>query len=117
MISTLHSPIFELGALVAWTEFFGQVGAARVLLDFGLIGFFGGMFIVPLYAMIQARTAPERRARMIAVNNVINAIFMVAGAGLSIVALGMLGMTIPELLVMTDCCQCGCLDLYLSASA
>ena len=58
------------------------------------------MFIVPLYALIQLRTPAERRARIIAVNNVMNAVFMVSGAGLSILGLAVLGWSIPELLLV-----------------
>lgn len=83
-----------------WLGFLGAQGSFRLLFDMGLIGFFGGMFIVPLYALIQTRTPPRRRARIIAVNNVINAVFMVTGALLSIVCLGLVGMTIPDFLLM-----------------
>ena len=48
----------------------------RVLIDLGLIAFCAGLFVVPLFAMVQARTAPPRRARVIAANNIINAVFM-----------------------------------------
>ena len=95
---------FAIGGLDAsitrdWWAFLGADGAFRLLLDMGLIGFFGGLFIVPLYAMIQLRTPEDRRARMIAVVNVMNALFMVAGALMAIVALGVAGMTIPDFLL------------------
>ncbi|MGE3831997.1 MAG: MFS transporter, partial [Parvibaculaceae bacterium] len=48
----------------------------RVLIDLGLIAFCAGLFVVPLYAVVQTRSAPPRRARVIAANNIINAIFM-----------------------------------------
>ena len=48
----------------------------RVLIDLGLIAFCAGLFVVPLFAMVQVRTAPPRRARVIAANNIINAVFM-----------------------------------------
>lgn len=88
------------GAEVQWLAFLTQPGTPRFLLDLGLIGFFGGMFIVPLYALIQSRTPEHRRARIIAVNNVLNAVFMVSGAILSIVCLGIAGMSIPDFLLM-----------------
>ena len=94
-IEAFHAP-----HLLSWLAFLNEPGAFRILIDFGLVGFFGGMFIVPLYALIQMRTEPARRARMIAVNNIINAVFMVAGAGLSIVGLGVVGLSIPELLLV-----------------
>jgi acyl-[acyl-carrier-protein]-phospholipid O-acyltransferase / long-chain-fatty-acid--[acyl-carrier-protein] ligase len=50
----------------------------RVLIDLGLIAFCAGLFAVPLYALVQQRSAPQKRARVIAANNIINAIFMTA---------------------------------------
>lgn len=52
--------------------------SARALLDLGLVAVGSGLYTVPLYAMIQDRTAPARRARVIAGNNVLNALFMAA---------------------------------------
>ena len=52
----------------------------RILLDLVLIGFCGGLYIVPLYAMVQYRSSPDHRARVIAANNIINALFMVISA-------------------------------------
>ena len=97
---------FAIGALEVanryeWLAFLSVPGSPRLLIDFALIGFFGGMFIVPLYALIQMRTPEERRARIIAVNNIINAVFMVAAAILSILLLGVAGFSIPELLLVS----------------
>jgi hypothetical protein len=41
---------------------------------------YGGVFSVPLYALLQSQAKPEWRARMVAANNVMNAVFIVAGA-------------------------------------
>jgi 1-acyl-sn-glycerol-3-phosphate acyltransferase len=71
----------------------------RVVLDLVLMGVFGGLFSVPLYALVQQRSAPEKRSRIIAANNVVNAGFMVAAAAVAIVALRWL--SIPELFLMT----------------
>ena len=68
----------------------------RVLFDLAMLGVFGGFFIVPLYALIQVRSAPEQRARIIAANNILNALFMVVGA-LAAGALLEHGVTIPGL--------------------
>ena len=68
--------------------------------DLILIGAFGGIFIVPLYAMIQERTESDKRARIIAVNNVINAVFMVLGSLLGIIFLAILGWEIPEFFLL-----------------
>ena len=60
---------------------------------------FGGFYIVPLYALIQQRSAPTHRSRIIAANNILNALFIVASAA---VAIGLLkaGVTIPELFLV-----------------
>jgi 1-acyl-sn-glycerol-3-phosphate acyltransferase len=61
--------------------FLGVGGASwRVLLDLAMIGIAGSLFIVPLYALVQHRSAPEHCSQVIAVNNIMNAIFMVASA-------------------------------------
>ncbi len=72
----------------------------RVVADLVLIGLFGGFYIVPLYALIQERSEPAYRSRIIAANNILNAIFMVVSAAM---ALGLLkfGMTIPQLFLIT----------------
>ena len=72
----------------------------RIVADLVLLGMFGGFYIVPLYALIQERSAPEYRSRIIAANNILNAIFMVASAG---IALGLLeaGLSIPQLFLVT----------------
>ena len=83
----------------AW-QFLMQPGAWRIALDLLLIGMFGGFYIVPLYALIQTRCPPSHRSRVIAANNILNALFMVVAAGLAVVALKA-GTTIPQLLLLT----------------
>jgi 1-acyl-sn-glycerol-3-phosphate acyltransferase len=68
----------------------------HVLFDLMMLGVFGGFFIVPLYALVQLRSSNEHRARIIAANNIINALFMVVGA-LGAAALLEAGLSIPEL--------------------
>ncbi|MEH8016795.1 MFS transporter [Rheinheimera muenzenbergensis] len=67
-----------------------------VLTDLTLIGVFGGLFIVPLYALLQQRAEPQQRARVIAANNIFNALFMVVSAIAGIVFLTVLDLAIPE---------------------
>src|SRR6185295_3802868 len=71
-----------------------------IALDLFLIGMFGGFYIVPLYALIQTRSEPSHRSRIIAANNILNALFMVAAAGLAVVALSA-GLSIAQLLLLT----------------
>lgn len=85
---------------VAWLGFLAQDSALRILFDVVMIGVFGGFFIVPLFALIQVRCAPAHLSRTIAGMNILNALFMVAAAGVAIVLLGQ-GFTIPELFLAT----------------
>jgi 1-acyl-sn-glycerol-3-phosphate acyltransferase len=68
----------------------------RVAIDIVLLGVFGGFYTVPLYALIQERSQPSHRSRIIAANNILNALFIIASAG---VAIGLLsaGLSIPQL--------------------
>jgi len=69
----------------------------RMLADLALLAACGGMFSVPLYAIIQETSAPDERSRMIAANNIMNALFMVAGAGAA-AGLAAFGWTAPSVL-------------------
>ena len=81
-------------------EFLRGEGTPRLLVDLGLMGLFAGMFVVPLQANIQSRTPDDRRARVIAANNVLNALFIVAGSGLAILWLVYLDRSIPSLFLL-----------------
>ena len=62
-------------------------GEARVFVDLFLTGAFGGFYIVPLYALVQSRTEPGHVSRVVAGNNILNAVFMVAGSAVTILLL------------------------------
>jgi hypothetical protein len=85
---------------ISWNTFFDQPGNTRVAIDLLLTGVFGGFYIVPLYALIQSRSAPSHRSRIIAGNNILNALFMVGSAIISIL-LFKAGLSIPQLLLTT----------------
>ncbi len=72
----------------------------RILADLALIGIFGGLYIVPLYALVQSRSDVASRSRTIAGNNILNALFIIAAALLAIV-LFRLGLTIPQVILVT----------------
>ncbi len=80
--------------------FLSQPAHWRVTADLVLIGLFGGFYIVPLYALIQERSESTHRSRIIAANNILNALFMVVSAGLAIGLLAA-GISIPGLLLAT----------------
>ncbi|MCT2529300.1 MFS transporter [SAR92 clade bacterium H921] len=78
------------------SAFFGLAGGIRVGFDLMFIGLCGGLFIVPLYSMIQQRSASNVRARILSVNNICNAFYMVVGSLIGIVFLSILGCSIPQ---------------------
>jgi 1-acyl-sn-glycerol-3-phosphate acyltransferase len=77
-----------------------QAGILRILADLLLLGMFGGFFIVPLFALIQTRCDPEHVSRTIAGTNILNALFMVAAAGLAMVLIQQ-GFSIPQMFLVT----------------
>jgi hypothetical protein len=83
------------------SEFLQTPGSWRVLLDIVLMSTFGGVYIVPLYALIQQRSDRGHVSRVIASNNIINALLMVLSAILAIVFLKM-GFTIPQLFLLVS---------------
>ena len=76
--------------------FIQQAENWRLMFDIAMVSAFGGLFVVPLQALIQHRSDEKNRAQIIAANNVLNAIFMVASAAIGILALVVLELTIPE---------------------
>jgi MFS family permease len=84
------------GDLMTVSAFLAQAAHWRVLVDLGLLSVSAGLFSVPMYALIQVRSEPSHRSRMIAANNIVNAMFMVASALIS-AALLMAGVSLPGL--------------------
>ena len=80
--------------------FLAMDGSIGVLTSLGLIGLFGGLYIVPLYTLIQDRAPRQRLSRIIAANSVLNALFMVLAAIYAVLALGA-GLSIPQLFLTT----------------
>ncbi|MEX0951987.1 MAG: MFS transporter [Gammaproteobacteria bacterium] len=80
-------------------EFLRLWPGQHVLLDLVGIGLFGGLYIVPLYALIQQRADPAERARTIAANNILNALLMVFSA-LVTMALLAISVSIPQIFLL-----------------
>ncbi len=68
----------------------------RLLADLLLLGGFGGLYCVPLYTLLQQRSDERQRARSIAANNIMNALYMVGGAAAAAALLGQ-GLSLPML--------------------
>jgi len=82
-------------------DFFSVAANWRIVVDLLMIGIFSGFYIVPLYSLVQQNTVPERRSRVIAGNNILNALFMVISAIIAMILLGKVGFSIPELFLFT----------------
>jgi len=92
-------PIAAATTVESLSEFLARSGSWRILLDLALLGAFGGFYSVPLYALIQQRSKRQQLSRVIAANNIINAIFMVTASLMSIAIL-QLGFSVPELFLV-----------------
>jgi 1-acyl-sn-glycerol-3-phosphate acyltransferase len=86
------------GATLGIKEFF-SFEYLRLMADIVLIGFFGGLYIVPLMALIQQRSDPAHMSRVIAGNNIINSLMMVMSAVVAIIVLS-LGYSIAQLFLL-----------------
>ncbi|MEX3636834.1 MFS transporter [Paraburkholderia sp. BR14427] len=88
------------GHLLSVGEFLARLAHWRVLADLFLLAMFGGFYSVPLYALIQSRSQPSHRARIIAANNILNSLFMIVSA-LMAMALTAAGFSIPAIFLVT----------------
>ena len=87
-------------AALTISEVLARAESWRSLADLVAIGMFGGFYIVPLYALIQRRSEPAHRSRVIAGNNILNAFFMVIAAAMG-AALLAAGASVPQLFLVT----------------
>jgi hypothetical protein len=88
------SPLMDIHTFIAQTEHW------RIMVDLLLLSLFAGIYSVPMYALIQIESKGTEVARIIAANNIINALFMIAS---SLIAGAMLsiGLTIPDIIFWT----------------
>jgi 1-acyl-sn-glycerol-3-phosphate acyltransferase len=86
-------------AIFTLAQFVAVPGHWRVMADLALLSLFAGLYSVPMYALIQLRAQPTHRARIIAANNILNALFMIASSVIAGVLLKM-GMTIPQIFLL-----------------
>lgn len=81
--------------------FSSEMSYYHVMIAVTLLGISGGFYIVPLYAMMQAYSPRSHRARVVAANNILNAVFMVSSAIFSITILSILKIDIKILFSIT----------------
>lgn len=90
-----HSYVYTLD-LATPLMLLKDIHVVRILIDLVGLGIFGGFYCVPLYALMQERSSETHRARIIACNNIMNALFMVVGALGSAAMIGA-GVSLPML--------------------
>ncbi|TAG04409.1 MAG: MFS transporter [Betaproteobacteria bacterium] len=93
-------------------EFFANSAHWRVVFDLFMLSLSGGLFSVPLYALIQERSEPTYRSRIIAANNIVNAVFMVASALLAMALIQFFDFGVKEL-ILTIAVLNGIVALYI----
>ncbi len=81
---------------VGLSGYFALDGSLRLLFDIFMIGVSGGLYIVPLYSMVQHRTETHERSRIIAALNILDAFFIVMSSVVAIVFLTVFKLSIPE---------------------
>ena len=86
-------------AALTLSQFVGAPAHWRVMADLALLSLFAGLYSVPMYALIQLRSQPTHRARIIAANNILNALFMIASSVIAGLLLK-LDFTIPQIFLL-----------------
>lgn len=86
--------------VMSLARFVAQPAHWRVMADLALLSLFAGLYSVPMYALIQMRSQPTHRARIIAANNILNALFMIGSAVIAGALLGA-GCTVPQIFLFT----------------
>ena len=94
----IHNALIN-SALISPMTFIISGNNLRVMFDIVMLGISGGIYIVPLYALVQQRSDEKKRSRIIAANNVLNALFMVAASLYGLFALSA-GVSIPMLFLI-----------------
>jgi len=90
------------GELANLASFLAHPANWRIIADLLLIAISGGVYIVPLYTIMQTRGDPAHRSRTIAANNILNALFMVVGA-VAASAMLLSSYTIPQIFLAVAC--------------
>ncbi|RYX96777.1 MAG: MFS transporter [Comamonadaceae bacterium] len=85
--------------IMGLSAFIAKPAHWRVMVDLALLSLFAGLYSVPMYALVQLRSQATHRARIIAANNILNALFMIASSLLAGLLLGA-GFSVPQIFLM-----------------
>jgi 1-acyl-sn-glycerol-3-phosphate acyltransferase len=95
----LARPGAAVHAGLDWWTFLRASGSWRIVLDLTAIGVFAGFYVVPLFAFVQSRTPRDRLSRVIAGNNIINALLIVLASMFGLM-LGRLGLSAAQIFLI-----------------
>lgn len=99
LLGVVSGPLAPQAGVLGVAQFLGEGRGVWATAAVALLAISGGVFTVPLYTLLQGRSEPGTRSRVVAANNVLNAVFMVVGSG----ALGLLtslGVSTPKVLLV-----------------
>jgi len=99
--SKIMSISYEPTQLKSISEFLSKLHYLRILLDLFCLAAIGGLYVVPLFAVMQYFTLPAYRSRVIAANNLINSFFM-AGSTIILSLLFYMDFSIPSVILMVS---------------
>ncbi|MEJ6061874.1 MFS transporter, partial [Aliivibrio salmonicida] len=107
-VMTPTAPVDAIGFI----QLLSNLDLLPVFISLFLLGVSGGIFIVPLYVMIQTYPQPKYRSQIIAANNIYNALFMVGSALLGIIMLSVVNLSIPQFFGLLSAMNL-CVTVYL----
>jgi acyl-[acyl-carrier-protein]-phospholipid O-acyltransferase / long-chain-fatty-acid--[acyl-carrier-protein] ligase len=90
----------QTDAQLGLAEFFGSRAGLRVIFDILILSAASGLFVVPIFAAVQAWAGADRRARVIGAVNTLNAVYMVAGSLATTLLLKLAGLSEPTVLTL-----------------
>lgn len=99
LLGVVSAPLAAHAGSLGIADFLGRSRGLWATAAVLLLAVSGGVFTVPLYTLLQGRSDPGTRARVVAANNVLNAVFMVVGSA-ALALLSSLGVTTPQVLLV-----------------
>jgi 1-acyl-sn-glycerol-3-phosphate acyltransferase len=97
--SGIHQGLPVATELLRIPAFFAAASSVRIVVDLFLIAVFSGFYTVPLFTLLQQRPEPAVRSRVIAANNIVNSLFIVASSAFLMLLLAV-GVTIPHIFIV-----------------
>lgn len=107
----IPSFVFGVDTAVTVPMLLNHWEGVRIALDLLLFSVFSGFFIVPLYTLIQERSEASHRSRIVAANNILNALFMVFATGLLVAFFGW-GLNVPQIFLVLAIMN-ACVGIYI----